>query len=94
MKGAIEDPILDRAVSATGFTTSEELQVQGIETQAALVDLFLRANFEEPKEGWPKRLRIPRPNDEAPEEEQEEVKLPLASASDIVSFTESSRQEW
>jgi hypothetical protein len=93
MKGAIEDPVLDRALSATGFTTHEELQAQHLETLSALTLMFFKANFEEPASGWPEALRIERPKTARQERRSEPKKAPQASAAEVVSFTEANRVE-
>jgi hypothetical protein len=89
MKGAIEDPTLDRALSATGLTTSEELQAQALDVMNVNLHMFMRANFEEPKGGWPEPPIMPRPNDQ-PKVEKEKPKM--ASAAEIVQFTEEDRE--
>ena len=91
VKGAIEDPALDRALSRTGFTTTEELMAQNLETTSALTLLYLKSNFEEPRNGWPEPLRIRRPNEEPEKKRKEKPKM--ASAAEVVSFTESNRGE-
>jgi len=65
---------------------------QNLETTSALTLLYLKSNFEEPRNGWPEPLRIRRPNEE-PEKRKKKEKPKLASAAEVVSFTEGNRGE-
>lgn len=95
MKGAIEDPVLDRALSPTGLTTSEEMQAQTVEAVLAYTHLWLKANYEEPKSGWPDvppLLPRPRGNELRQPPEVEKEPVPMGTAADVISFTEAGRE--
>lgn len=60
----MEDPTLQRAFSHTGFTHQEELAAFSGDLLGSLIDLQMRAHFEEPSGGWPDPVHIIRPKQE------------------------------
>lgn len=87
------DPVLERSVSSTGLSVSEELQAQNVDTLNSISNLLLRANFEKPHQGWPEVYSVPRPKIMQRERKKHKEEVRTTSAEDVVSFTEQHR-EW
>jgi hypothetical protein len=87
VKGALNDPLFEQDLSPSGLSTADELRAQMIDLLAQLQDLTLRANFEEPKRGWPAVYHVTRPAEARAEAERKETEEPKSEALEIAKFT-------